>query len=266
MAELLAKKVSSWSGLCTQIRLAEKYLKLEENEEMWFRGVSNRTHTLTPSLFRCLKKKPPSVNAIRELESDLFFEFQAKARFAEGVALSDWDVLFLMQHYRAPTRLLDWTEVLQVATYFAVAYRKDKEGEPARIYATNPYRWNKRHYNSRDLYSPRNFSWDPKEKDYYDYGEILVDKAYIDWEFPCALYPPQRDARLSAQKGYFTIHGSDMRPLEKIAADLIVAIDLDEDAQTDCLREPKYGGVDEFALFPDLEGLSRSLRKKYDCE
>lgn len=130
----------------------------------------------------------------------------------------------------------------------------------------NPYRWNKRHYKSRDLYSPRNFSWDDHEKDYYDYGEILVDGAYIDWEFPCALYPPQRDARLSAQKGYFTIHGSDVRPLEVIAPDLIFAVDLDENAQKDCLRQLKYSGVDEFLLFPDLEGLSRSLKKNYNCD
>src|SRR5579863_2466430 len=113
MVKLMAKTASSWSELCAQIELAEKHLKVEDNEEMWFRGVSKQSHALSPSLFRCLKTRQPSVDDIRELESDLFFEFQAKARFAEGVALSDWDVLFLMQHYRAPTRLLDWTEVLQ---------------------------------------------------------------------------------------------------------------------------------------------------------
>ncbi|MBV8970101.1 MAG: FRG domain-containing protein [Verrucomicrobia bacterium] len=31
----------------------------------------------------------------------------------------DWDILFAMQQYRTPTRLLDWTEGLGVALYFA---------------------------------------------------------------------------------------------------------------------------------------------------
>jgi hypothetical protein len=76
------------------------------------------------------------------------------------------------------------------------------------------------------LLRPRYFGWDDGEEEYYDYGEILVDEHYIDWKYPCALYPPQRDARLSAQRGYFTIHGNDMRPLNKMASKLVKAIDL----------------------------------------
>jgi FRG domain len=244
---------------------AKGHLKLKNNEEMWFRGVSKKSHALRPSLFRCFKEEIPEAEDIRDLESDLFFEFQAKARFTDGVGVSDWDVLFLMQHYRAPTRLLDWTEVLHVAMYFAIAYRKSEEFEPARIYVMNPYLWNRKHGYSRDLYSPRNFSWDENEEEYYEYGEILVDGAYIDWKYPCALYPPQRDVRLSAQKGYFTIHGSDVRPLEQISPEILLAVDLDAEAVRDCTKQLEFSGLDEFSLFPDLEGLSRKLRRKYKC-
>jgi len=265
MAKLRTTTVSSWPALCAQVEKARGYLDLEGTEEMWFRGLSSRHHALRPSLFRCFKKETLDVGKIRDLENDLFFEFQAKARFSEGVALSDWDVLFLMQHYRAPTRLLDWTEVLHVAVYFAIAYRKLGESEMARLYLMNPYLWNKKLGYGRDLYSPRNFSWDPREEDYYDYGEILVDRDYIDWRYPCALYPPQRDARLSAQKGYFTIHGNDLRALEEIAPGLLFAVDLDKAAMDDCRRQLAFSGIDEFSLFPDLEGLSRKLRIKYEC-
>jgi hypothetical protein len=170
-----------------------------------------------------------------------------------------------MQHYRAPTRLLDWSEVLHVSIYFAIAYREQNEPEPARIYMMNPYLWNQEHGYSRDLYSPRNFGWGADEEEYYEYGDILVDRAYIDWKYQCALYSPQRDARLSAQKGYFTIHGNDLRPLEKITPGLLYTVDLNEAAMEDCRRQLELSGVDEFSLFPDLEGLSRKLRKKYNC-
>ena len=37
--------------------------------------------------------------------------------------------LCVMQHYRAPTRLLDWSENLLVALYFAVSADLDQDGE-----------------------------------------------------------------------------------------------------------------------------------------
>src|SRR5436305_8958880 len=137
--------------------------------------------------------------------------------------MSDWDVLFLIQPYRAPTRLLDWTRLFLVAVHFAVAYRKPEDTQEARILVLNPYAWNARHqgmytFNAegvdgapsisdpdRDLVWPKFLGWDDREKTYYDFGELLVETERIDWLYPIALYPPQRDARLSAQRGYLTI-------------------------------------------------------------
>ena len=170
-----------------------------------------------------------------------------------------WDVLFLMQHYRAPTRLLDWSEVLFVALYFAVNYVKPGDQLTPRVFVLNPYLWNKKQGADRDLYFPRFFGYDKREDYYYDYGELLVEPHGIDWEAPIALYPAQRDARLSAQHGYFTIHGTDARPMEKMAPELLVAIDLTSDAVEDAKETLAMSGYNEYALFPDLEGLSRHL-------
>jgi hypothetical protein len=215
-------------------------------------------------LLRCFKERKLTRRSVRELESDLFFEFLAKARTKGGTVLDDWDVLFLMQHYGVPMRLLDWTEVLFVALYFAVHYRQDNE--ISQVFVMNPYRWNQHRGYGRDLYWPRYFGWDPKAKDYYEFGVILVDQKYIDWKYPCALYPPQRDARLSAQRGFFTIHGDDMRPLDAISPRLIGAIDLSSNAATEIEAELQYSGVNEYSLFPDLEGLARYLKIKNSIE
>jgi hypothetical protein len=242
---------------------ARSSLKPGDKEEIWYRGVSRREHRLLPTLFRCFKDKNPSPKKVNELELNLFFEFLAKARTGDGSALDHWDVLFLMQHYRAPTRLLDWTEVLYVALYFAVRY--PKAGQTPRLYMINPYAWNKKYTGSRELAWPRYFGSDPKTEKYYEFGKIILEGG-VDWEYPVALYPPQRDARLSAQRGFFTIHGYDPRPLDAISPGSIVAIDLMPKAVQEVTEALKHGGFNEFSLFPDLEGLSRYLKKRYDLE
>jgi hypothetical protein len=169
----------------------------------------------------------------------------------------------MMQHYRAPTRLLDWTEVLAVALHFAVAYGDPDESDGPRVYMMNPYRWNKEHSAfGRELVWPRYFSYDTDEEYFYEYGELLVENA-IDWKKPVALYPPHRNARLSAQRGFFTIHGTDTRPLEQIAPSLLWAFDLDPKAVTDIRDQLELCGINEYSLFPDLEGLARQLKKRY---
>lgn len=47
----------------------------------------------------------------------------------EVLEKSDVDVLSLMQHYEVPSRLLDWSESIWVAAYFACASHPDKDAE-----------------------------------------------------------------------------------------------------------------------------------------
>jgi hypothetical protein len=200
---------------------------------------------------------------ITQTETDLFFEYLAKARTTDGAQLTHWDALFLMQHYRAPTRLLDWTEVLYVALHFAVAYLPQDYTSTPRIFVLNPYLWNKEMTKfGRDLVWPRYFGYDSKEEYFYEYGEILVEGG-ADWKNPVALYPPQRDARLSAQRGYFTIHGYDVRSMDEIAPSMLHALDLSREAVDDVRASLRSSGINEYSLFPDLEGLSRYLRIRY---
>lgn len=258
-------EVDSLVDLHEAVKQARENLKAKDDEELWFRGVSSNKYELMPSLLRYFKdlKEKERQKKLGYLETDLFFEFLAKARTGNEAALDHWDVLFLMQHYRAPTRLLDWTEILHVALYFAVAYPKPDKDEIPRLYVMNPYLWNQEHWGERDLFWPRYFGYDRNY--FWEYGEILTEGG-VDWENPVALYPPQRDVRLSAQRGYFTLHGYNLKPLEEISPKLIAAVDLGKNAVEEIKEELERSGTNEFTLFPDLEGLSRYLKKKYKLD
>jgi hypothetical protein len=87
---------------------------------VWFRGEkdkSNRTEqeNLTPSIFR-------EKNIV---EMSIFRHFQTKFPSYKNEYKSVFEWLCFMQHYGTPTRLLDWTENILFAIFFALDREED---------------------------------------------------------------------------------------------------------------------------------------------
>lgn len=92
----------------------------------WFRGHSDSTFELLPSVFR---KTGKNGDASYYNENELLSEFLRRHPVAKDKHSNTLELLTYAQHYGLPTRLLDWTENLLVATYFACCEFDDKDGE-----------------------------------------------------------------------------------------------------------------------------------------
>lgn len=126
---------------------------------VWFRGVRKSNWELIPRVYRHLDP----TESVGEAEDDIQEDFIRRAPSLSSYQPSNaWEWYFLMQHYGAPTRLLDWTENALMGLYFAV---KDNEGlHDAAVWALDPWWLNGRVIGKAEVLPPGSAKdWRPAE-------------------------------------------------------------------------------------------------------
>ncbi|MGI2137970.1 FRG domain-containing protein [Shewanella baltica] len=123
--------------LLSIIQKAGTVMNIDDSTTYWFRGHSNCSFQLIPSIFRPLKDENGNVTGHYD-EAKLLKEFIRIHPEARDKHRDNLELLTYAQHYGLPTRLLDWTTNLLVAIFFACKDNVDKDAHLV-IYKPNIY-------------------------------------------------------------------------------------------------------------------------------
>jgi hypothetical protein len=233
----------------------------------WFRGQRDATWHLAPNIFR--------FRDLMKDEDQIRSEFQRKARQFMMEKPPDekdrWSWYFIMQHYGAPTRLLDWTDSAMVALFFALHTEflspsdSEKPEVDAAVWMLDPWWLNRQVLNDDTILSPASNQAIPYLSE--EFARIDSERdSIIDPEFPVSIDPPFIARRVAMQRSHFTVFGKDPDGLSKFAAtefSRLIQIRLPR-TKLDRMRSDLLTvGVSDSSIYPDLRGLSAELIRFY---
>lgn len=242
-------------------KFIEKRLTLSSDKTLWYRGSGNNSHKLIPSLFRHPNIVDPQ--KIIELETKIMDRFNQRSipflnqPFDKS---DDWGITFFMQHYRIPTRLLDWSENPFIALYFALT--NSNSTEDSCVWILDPVAWNKE--------SLKDFS--------YSEGVLSIEDTLISSfkprtpftvmrENPIAIFGTHNSPRIVTQRGVFTIFGKKISPIEDIYTscsfpqDCLIKLRLPKNKINSLLTSLISIGTTDSVVYPDLEGFALELKR-----
>lgn len=222
-----------------------------------FRGQADAGWPLLSALPRRLLQNGVPRGDWRQREERAIRIFRRKAHvyLPDKSALDDdLRCLAMMQHHGAPTRLLDFTKSPFVAAFFAL----EKARGPAAVYGLNtPWIWaagpDFDPALTRDAIDPRvpgNFE-----------RHFAINKLPVVWFGE----PREMDRRLIAQSGLLVVPGVLDKPLDQLldeyarGQDLVERVLIGPEVRAEAMHELYRMNITQATLFPDLEGLARSI-------
>jgi hypothetical protein len=225
----------------------------------WFRGQADSEWRLVPKFYR---SKP--VNLTTELEIREEFITHAPA-LSDLKPANEWEWYFLMQHYGAPTRLLDWTDGALIALYFAV---RDNSGDRhAAVWALDPWTLNIEVVGKDEVIPPGDAMFISARRKEHAWLPKRVGRPRSMNNLPIAVFPGHFDRRIGSQRSSFTVHGKYADGLLKWAETnkykglrrfVIPSWEVKQ------IRRALDGcGIDETTVFPNLDALSRVVEFRW---
>lgn len=237
-ADNFPTRVSEWADLAGLVEHFSYFI----GHAWLFRGVTDATHGLVPKIgrpqTRAEKRDPRTRETVRiphrvQDERAVLTMFKQQARpYLSSVRQTELEWLAIAQHFGLPTRLLDWTDSLLVATWFAVEKGGGKKTDSAI--------WVTRGVPALDMDYP---------------GEVLTLAA------PHSYRPPHINPRITAQGSVFMICPN---PTEEVALPFVRKIIVDRSAEFTIKKRLNACGINRRHLFPDLAGLSDHLAWMYE--
>lgn len=252
-------KLTSWRGI-------HKF----SNSRWLYRGQRDVTWDLKTSLDRCCDREGVRSNDRVEFEKSLIREFRRAYHHYDSRNPNpdnnlEW--LSLMQHYGAPTRLLDFTYSLYVAAAFAV----EGAEKDCVVWAFNR-RWVLNEAKSLSIKKIGDPSlWEKFVDPFFteEREEVIHEIFFTGPEKPlvCLVNPFHMNQRLKIQQGIFLMQGAVNIPFmdnlkalrgydnPKNVKKIIIPLNVRRDVQKGLFSM----NLSQATLFPGLDGFARSL-------
>jgi len=236
----------------------------DEGLEVWYRGHSKTSYRLLPSAFR------------GNIDHDsMFNRFTTMApQYLQAKPASEWEWYFTAQHHGIPTRLLDWTEDPFIGLHFAMLDALDGNGnrdDPPVVWIIEAASLNAILQGEDKVFVPHGGGagalrpWLPGKN-----SELVSQPSdeHTDGRTPVAILPAWTTPRIQAQRGRFTVHGTEQTPLDEyylhakdeLRRTHIARIRL-ENAKG-IARELRRLGFALHRLFPEPERLAEHLKSQ----
>ncbi|HRN49838.1 MAG TPA: FRG domain-containing protein [Anaerolineales bacterium] len=236
----------------------------------WFRGVGKESHELLPGLYRHPTIKDSKGLIALEAEALETFRQRSILYLEDSVTYASDEhslsTLFLMQHYGAPTRLLDWTESPLVALFFALTYAEnDKDNGTGNLtYTSDPAVW---------IFKPRQWNIVSSDIDSAPPVANPTDSIVHGYIVPTrpgsiTIYGIHNSRRIIAQSGVFVLFGTDNSPMETVYETkdfnpgTLTKLIIPKESVASIFNELTNVGISDATIYPDLTGLSSQLKRR----
>jgi len=234
-----------------------------------FRGQRNYNWNLTTTIER-LRKSIPS----DEAEQITLTEFSRRIHlYYDRLKLTTddtFEILALMQHHGAPTRLLDWTYSAYIASYFAFE-EPNSESDKIAVWAMDN-KWLREKTNQRIAEN----SSDPKLKyhDLFYANSNIWNREDFNWimrnnrfTLVAPLEPYYCNERMTIQQGLFLVPAnlkvSFMQNLESYIsegiADHFMKFVISNNVRIDALADLYDMNINRTSLFPGIDAFAQSF-------
>ncbi len=205
-----------------------------------YRGQAE-DHPLLPRLFR-----PPSTpDKVRTIEDKILSRFKNHSPYLlPSKPTNDWDWLSLGQHFRLPTRLLDWTANPLTALFFAL----DHDNPPSPVVYVY-------HASKSQIVTQEEKQNPPFE----------IEKTRV-------LKPSAHSLRLAMQAGWHTVHrfhgkGEKARflPLASMEyhEEKTTSLPVDRDRTKSLRKELDGMGINHATVYGDLQSVCSSIGREF---
>jgi hypothetical protein len=216
----------------------------------WFRGQPKSGLPLLPGVYRSTFGFHKNEEDRFTKEKHLNQDFKVLSTGLRIGRETDADIYFLQQHYRMPTRLLDWTSNPLAGLFFACDGDEEVDGE---LFAMDVYKL-----------SPIGIA----TSRHPEFARAVA--ALVEWkkatQLPkriLAVRPDHFDRRISLQRSFFTFHVPNEPVLKPTTSNKLTSFTIEGTRKKAILKELSLLGIDHFSVYGDLEHLARYLTHAY---